>query len=657
MRIPALVVSVWAVLACATAKTHSGAAAPVSEDTPLTTAGGATLIVPAGWSVATIGRVTRLSGPEPGLMFAVTDNVAPTADDAVSQALPLLDPAFHWPLKRSQPWPGRDGWEEERSFVYQTSPNEKLTVGVNAWRKGDQWNVFLFEGQQAPWERRGAQISRIFESMRPKGYVKESFAGREPHALGAERVQRIVAMVDQGRRALDIPGVALSLVQDGKVVFEGGLGVRELGRPDKVDADTLFMIASNTKALSTLLLAIEVDEGRFKWSTPVTQVYPAFKLGDANTTSSVLMKHLVCACTGMPRQDLEWVFGFQRMTPEAAMGMLGGMQPTTKFGETFQYSNLMAAAAGFIGGAVAEPNTELGKAYDRTMQTRVFEPLGMSRTTFDFQRALTANHASPHSEDFEGHMQVARSDTDREVIPVRPAGGAWSSVRDLRQYVQMELAEGKLPDGRRLVSQESLLERRKPQARTGEYSTYGMGLFVSTEWKIPVVHHGGDLDGYHSDMFWLPDQHVGGVIFTNADGGWALRGPFVRKVLEELFDGKPEALEDLLASAQSRKAALSKERARLTLPPDPAVVAMLAARYTCPELGHLAVRREGAAVEVDTGGWHTAVASRKNDDGTYSIVAADPPILGLPWLIANGEKGRRLIVRDGQHEYSFVEAR
>ena len=129
-------------------------------------------------------------------------------------------------------------------------------------------------------------------------------------------------------------------MQDGKVVFADGFGVRELGRGAKPDGDTLYMIASNTKALTTLMLAKLVDEGKLTWETPVTQLLPSFQLGDADTTSRVLVKHLICACTGLPRQDFEWLFQFEGVTPEGAMETLATMKPTSKFGELFQYSNL-----------------------------------------------------------------------------------------------------------------------------------------------------------------------------------------------------------------------------------------------------------------------------------------------------------------------------
>src|SRR5207302_258535 len=137
---------------------------------------------------------------------------------------------------------------------------------------------------------------------------------------------------------------------------------------------TLFMIASNTKALTTLLLAKMVDEHRLDWDTRVIDINPAFKLGNAETTRSVEVKHLICACTGMPRQDMEWILEYGKMTPENTLALLGTMQPTSKFGELFQYPNLMAAAAGYTAAHVLYPNMEAGAGYDRAMQTYVFDP-------------------------------------------------------------------------------------------------------------------------------------------------------------------------------------------------------------------------------------------------------------------------------------------
>src|SRR5512133_668639 len=112
-----------------------------------------------------------------------------------------------------------------------------------------------------------------------------------------------------------------------------------------------------------------------RWTQPVTELFPGFKLGSEQTTKQVLVEHLICACTGLPRQDMEWLFEYRHETTASALKLLGNMQPTSAFGEVFQYSNLMAAAAGFIGGSKAVPGKEWGTAYDEAMRAKVFEPL------------------------------------------------------------------------------------------------------------------------------------------------------------------------------------------------------------------------------------------------------------------------------------------
>jgi CubicO group peptidase (beta-lactamase class C family) len=408
--------------------------------------------------------------------------------------------------------------------------------------------------------------------------------------------------------------------------------------------------------MTTLLLATLVDERRLTWDTPVSSIDPDFKLGDDATTRQVLLRHLVCACTGLPRQDLEWLLEYGHATPASTMKLLGTMQPTTKFGETYQYSNLMAAAAGYVAGHVLFPGKERGAAYDEAMQTRVFGPLGMTDTTFDYAAAMKRDHATGYGPDPDGKLDVV-VDVNRAAIAVRPAGEAWSSVHDVAKYVAMELARGKLPGGKTLVSEPTLLERRKAQLRIGEFTTYGMGLRVETEFGIPVVHHGGALSGYYSDMFWLPDQGVGGVILTNAWPGWLFNRPFLRRTLEVLFDGRPEADEDLASAIETYQADMSKERARLTIPPDPDAAAKLARHYVSPTLGDLAVTAHGPERTFDFGEWKSPIASRKNDDGSTSFVTIGHGVAGWIELVPAERDGKRaLVVRDMQHEYAFVEA-
>jgi len=636
---------------CARAQQRAGG---LAADTPETTVLGNTFFAPVGWSVIVRGQATILEAPERDSWIALVDTPAKDADAALAAAWAAYKSDAKWPLKLATDHPDKDGWSRQRNYDYQTSPNERRDVAADARYANGNWTVIIYDMYQSVGEKRAGQVDLMFGRLLPKGYTRENFAGKAANRLDENHLAELKSFVETGRKALGIPGVALGVVQDGKVVFAGGFGMRTLGQPRPVDADTLFMIASNTKALTTLLLAKLVADHRLTWETPVTSLLPSFQLGDPDTTSHVLVKHLICACTGMPRQDMEWLFEFGGLTPQGALATLAKMQPTSKFGELFQYSNPMAGAAGFIGGHVLFPDLELGAAYDRAMQQLVLDPLGMTSTTFDFAHAQTANHAAAHAPDIDGKPAHALMEINYAVIPLRPAGGAWSSVRDMLRYVSMELAEGVLPDGKHYIPAEPLLERRIAQVSIGKDETYGMGLEVDTTYGEPVVHHGGDLIGHHSDMIWLPRKKVGAVILTNSDPGWILRTLFRRKLLEVLFDGRAEADAQVRSRAKTFFADLAAERKLLTVPADPAESTKLAARYANSALGEIAVSRTGNATAFDFGEWKSEMASRRNPDGTISFITIGPGIQGFPFVVGSAAK-KTLTLRDAQHEYVFEE--
>jgi CubicO group peptidase (beta-lactamase class C family) len=624
----------------------------LTRDTPRTTTAGNRFIAPAGWSIEVHGPVTLLEAPEGNSYIALVDVKAPSADSAVAAAWRSYQPGARRPLKVVNGKPDQDGWTDRADYIYQTSPNEKRDVSADVQRAGGWWTVAIYDMAQAVGEKRLAQVILIFDDLLPKGYTRESFAGKKARQLDQERIAELSRFVETGMKNTGVPGVAVGLIQNDRVVFAGGFGPRELGSKEAIDANTLFMIASNTKGLTTLMLGKLVDEKKITWETPVTRLLPSFKLGSPATTSQVRVKHLICACTGLPRQDFEWIFQFEGTTPQSALATLATMQPTSNFGEMFQYSNPLAAAAGFIGGHVAFPDLEIGAAYDRAMQTRVFEPLGMESTTFDYAKALRGNHAMPHAPDIDGRPTRALMDVNYAVIPVRPAGAAWSNVQDMLAYVGMELRKGMLPSGERYISEEVLEARQAAQVPVGKDATYGMGLEVVTKYDVKVVHHGGDMIGYHSDMMWLPEHGVGAVVLTNGDPGWLVRNQFRRKLLEVLFDGRPEADARLAAAARTFYQQMAADRKLLTVPADSAEAGKLAAHYHNDALGDIAVSQKEGVTTFDFGEWESEMGSRRNPDGTLSFITTATGMNGIEFVVGAGSK-RTLIVRDAQHEYVF----
>jgi len=333
------------------------------------------------------------------------------------------------------------------------------------------------------------------------------------------------------------------------------------------------------------------------------------------------------------------------------MDDLAATQPTSGFGEMFQYSNGLAAAAGFVDGHVLYPDLELGAAYDLAMQREVFDPLGMSETTFDFSRALSGNHSSAHSTSIDGVPSTMSMDPNGAVIHMRPAGGAWSNVNDMLKYISMELAGSE--GGQTYISQEALLARRDPQVAVSQHESYGMGLRVDNTYGVQVVHHGGVVFGHHSGMMWLPEHKIGAVVLTNGDPGWLIRSHFRRKLLEVLFDGKPEADAAIAADSKRYYEEIAAKRGLYMVPADSAVAEDLSRTYSNPSLGQITVVRHDGNSIFDFGEWNSEVASKANPDGTVSFVTTDAGVAGFEFVVgSSGEP--TLTLRDAQHEYVFT---
>jgi hypothetical protein len=220
------------------------------------------------------------------------------------------------------------------------------------------------------------------------------------------------------------------------------------------------------------------------------------------------------------------------------------------------------------------------------------------------------------------------------------------------KYVVMEIREGELPDDSRYISRDALLARQAPQVAVGSDLTYGMGLFVGHQYGTPVVGHGGDMIGFHSGMFWLPEHGVGAVILTNGDPGWLVRSVFQRKLLEVLFEGNAEADGQIEAAARAFFDDRAAERMLMTVPADTAEAGKLAPRYTNAAVGDIVVSRRGATTVFDFGEFPSEVASRKNPDGTISFITTVPGFAGLEFVMGD----RTLTLRDAQHEYVYTAA-
>lgn len=613
---------------------------------------------PDDWTSATADGATIYTAPEGNLRIAIIQvGNAPEAKAAAAKAWAFYNPKATREIRLVTTIAPGDGWDERVNISYETSPNERAVASATALRHGGEWVVLLVDGSELIANKRAAAISLVGQSIRPVGYTPESFAGKIAHRLTPERVGELQDFVARSAETLEVPGVAVALIDRGEIVWQGGVGVRELGRQELVDEHTKFMIASNTKGMATLLLSVLADEGKLSWDQPVTDLYPEFRLGSDATTESTLVRHLVCACTGLPRKDYAFILADSGAPASDTFRQLAQSEPTSGFGELYQYNNLMASAAGYLGGSLAYPHMELGAAFDKAMKTRIFDPLGMSDTTFDFEVGESGNWARPHGNDIDGNVTVLSNRFNHLITPHRPAGGAWSTAADMAKYVQLELSKGLSPRGERVVSEANILERRRRGVPIGENAWYGMGLMERVIAGVPVVTHGGTLQGYHSNFYVLPEAQIGAVILTNSDAGASMLGPFLRRLLEVVYDGKPEAMQDIESAAARLAKQSEARRARLTVPGDPGVLASLATVYEHPEIGSISIRNDHGIYWIKAGFVEGPLATRTNADGSMSIVTAGPGLVPVEAVVGEREGRRTLTVRDSQHEYVYEEVR
>ena len=628
----------------------------VGADTPGKLGSGVQYVQPKDWTASRQGPALVFTSPEGDLRIAVADiGVATDAKDAVAKAWEVVRPGAAPTLRTSLSAPPADGWEERVSFAYETLPSERASRSATAFRKGTAWTVLIVDGSAGTAAKRSAALQVAAQGLHPAGFQRESFAGKTAHELTPERVQLLTDFVEKSRQALEVPGIGFALIDNGKVLWQGGFGVRALGSPEKVDEHTKFMIASNTKGLTTLLLSVLADEGKLRWDQKVVDLYPEFRLGNDEVTQSVLVKHLVCACTGLPRKDYGFILGDKGNPASDTFTQLAATMPTSKFGDLFQYSNQMASAAGYVAGHVLYPKLEFGAAYDRAMEKKIFKPLGMKDSTFDYAKGMAGNWAAPHGLDVDGRVTLMSNEFNWSPYPYRPAGAAFSTTADLVRYVQLELGKGML-GGKRVVSEANLVERRAKGVQVGPDSWYGMGLFQRDASGVQVVTHGGTLLGYHSNWYALPESGVGLVILTNSDPGAQLFGPVLRRLLEVLYDGQPEAERDVAAAAARIKAQVKARRERLTYPGDGAVLGNLAGHYSDPSVGQITISDKGGQKWIKAGFVEGPIATRKNADGTMSIISVGPGSIGVDALVGTKDGKRTLTINDGQQtQYVYIE--
>jgi CubicO group peptidase (beta-lactamase class C family) len=316
----------------------------------------------------------------------------------------------------------------------------------------------------------------------------------------------------------NLPGIAIAIVAGGEVVFAKGFGFRDVEARKPMTPDTLFSIGSTTKAMTTTVLGMLVDDGKVEWDTPVRTYLPAFDLVDEDVAQRITPRDLVTHRSGMPRHDLLW-YNYNEGTRADLVKRLAHLELTADLRERFQYNNLMFLTAGHL------IETLTGKSWEDAVDERLFTPLGMERSSFS---VLTAqqdpDHALPYRED-EETRKIERIPF-RRIDLVGPAGSVNSSVNEMTRWLLFNLRKGKA--GEKQLLNASTLEdihaphmtidapRERPDISA---PSYALGWMVDSYRGHRRIQHGGGIDGFITSVSFYPDDDVGIVAFTNIGSG------------------------------------------------------------------------------------------------------------------------------------------
>lgn len=347
-------------------------------------------------------------------------------------------------------------------------------------------------------------------------------------------------------RAGRIPGAAISVVNHDRMVFAKGYGYRDVEASLAVTSDSVYPIASTTKAMNATLIGMLVDEGKLAWDTPVQEYLPRFRLGDALISSQVTLRDLLAMRTGLPRHDWLWVE--HAIDRANLVERLRYLELSAGFREKFQYNNMTSTTAGYISEVVT------GKRWEVLAQERLLGPLGMSHTTFK----LPATDNVTRSYHENSHREVVLTKRLAGEVTAPSGGAIHSTVEDMARWLMFNLSGGRAPEGQ-LIEPKTLKELQSPQwaARTdascpSPNATYAMGWYVDTYNGRNRLLHGGYLHDVSSEVSLFPDDAIGIVSFTNF-GPPGLARTINQSVFDALMGFKPvQSVEDKLAEYERK---------------------------------------------------------------------------------------------------------
>ncbi len=345
------------------------------------------------------------------------------------------------------------------------------------------------------------------------------------HSLFSQVIssKQIDSLTELVLKTFDVPGIAVGVVKDGRLIHAKGYGVRSLRTMQKVDENTLFGVASNTKAFTAAALGMLVDEKKITWDDKVSDYIPGFKLYSPYVTEEFTIRDLIThrSGLGLGAGDLMMFPDSSSFTKEEIIHNLRYLKQVSGFRTKYDYDNLLYIVAGEVVAKVS------GKSWEDFIESRFLQPLGMTATAVSMKRVKNrTNIIDPHAP-VNGKVQALTIDWSETA---NAAGGLVSNVTDLSKWIIVQMDHGKYDNGKQLFSDEVHEEMWTPQTiiptqtappYNTHYASYGLGWFLSDVKGYKQVTHTGGLAGVVTQITLLPELKLGIIVLTNQQSGAA----------------------------------------------------------------------------------------------------------------------------------------
>ena len=614
--------------------------------------------VPTSWTVDEQEGYALLSDPDGTIKVYLLTAEGEDIAQALTAAWQLVDPAFDLEIDETIDVPSASGIEKTVILSYKTGDQNRLVQAQGQIKDGIVY-IDLYDVQMEGAQKRGAQLGIISSGFKVLAREVTDLSQAQPLAVTAAITEPLEAFIDQYMAAFGIPGAAVGIVQGGELVYAQGFGVADPETGAAVTPDTRMMIGSTGKSLTTMMMGTLVDDGLMTWDTPAVDLFPSFRVKDPDLSQAITMRNLVCACTGVPRRDMEWLFNYNSLTPENTVAALADFEFYTKFGEAFQYSNQMVGTAGYIAGQVAQGNNgDLAGDYARALQSRVLDPIGMISTTMSFEEVLEAgNYAIPHTLMLDNTYQPMAMDIERSLEAIGPAGAHWSTLNDMARYMITQLADGVAPDGARVVSAENLNVTREPQIAMNANTSYGLGWMVTSYHGQPVVTHAGITLGFTSEFTFLPQADLGVIVLTNARTSNMFNSNVTTRLLELVFEQEPQVEREMDFYLEQMAKHVAELEDKLGDSVDEAAVKPFLGAYSNPVLGDVELMLQDGTLLLDVGEFVAELRPYTDPDAQFDgYIQVNAPGQGLTFRLVQGDGGEpQIIFGQGAEEYTFTQ--